>query len=138
MTTQELQFKQYRKRTLTFARPLTLEDWSKRGALIQTLEGFAHFDVGDYLAKDSKGEWPIPKDTLENNYLPVSNISTDGWCYYRLIGIREAALTLEPVDIGTLHADAGYYLVRNQGDASGHVWPVDPEIFEQGYELVEE
>ena len=42
---------------------------------INTLEGIATAEIGDYIAKNQTGEiWPIPKDVFENSYFYLEEV----------------------------------------------------------------
>lgn len=127
-----MQFKQYRKTTCTVARQLTHADFVARNGVIQTLEGERSFEVGDYLAKDAKGEWPITRAKMERDYRRVSNPDASGFAEYQPLDVREAAQSDEPFTINGLTGKAGDYHVRS----GGNEWIVDREIFENGYEEV--
>lgn len=124
-----LNWQRYRKITPTRARLLTEEDHRQRSGVIQTLEGPKSFVVGDYLAADRKGEWPIKAANIQANYERVSGPDAEGWMIFRSTEIREAVQMTEPFVADGLQGKAGDYLVRS----GGSTWPVDREIFEEAY-----
>jgi hypothetical protein len=129
-----MNFRKYRKKTVTVARKLSVQDLLELKGLIQTLEGPKSFLVGDYLAKDSKGVWPIRKEKIEQDYRKVSDEDRDGFASYQPLDIREACQMNESFIIGSLTGKAGDYLVKSNSSE----WPVDRQIFESSYELVED
>ncbi len=61
-------FKRYKKVARTFARPLTSQDYEVRLGVVHAPEGILKFTPGDYLAKDTKGEWVIWQSTMREKY----------------------------------------------------------------------
>jgi hypothetical protein len=98
------------------------------------LEGPQPFSAGDYLARNAKGEWPIKHETLAKNYIQVTPEDEEGFAGYRRLGFRLAAPMPEAFTIEDMHGKAGDYLVLGGGGG----WPVDCEIFEQTYTLIEQ
>jgi len=129
----QMQFKKYRKVTLTYARELSQEDYEVRGGKVQTLHGLATFEPGDYLARNSVDEWPISRQKVSTCYCLVQP-DKDGWSWYQPTDIREAVQMTEPFIVQGVQGKAGDYLVR--GGTSE--WPVDREVFEREYAPVEE
>jgi len=129
-----MQFKRYRKTTMTVARPLTEDDFLSRNGIIQTNEGPCHFMSGDFLARDAKGEWPIYRREIERNYTQAGESDSDGWANYQPLDIREACQMTEPFTAGGLQGQVDDYLVRS----GGNEWPVECEVFEASYTPVEE
>ncbi len=129
-----IEFKKYRKVARTLARVLTPQDYEERQGLIYAPEGILKFAPGDYLAKDAKGEWPIRQATMQDRYVKVAPEEEDGFAQYLRTDVSFAAQMPEPFTIDRMRGKAGDYLVLNEGGG----WPVDGEIFEQTYELVEE
>jgi len=129
-----MEFKQYQRTAPTRARRLTEEDYQRYKGIIQTLEGPQPFLPGDYLAKDAKGEWPIKQATIEKKYTRLTPDDHEGFALYMRPGVRLAAQMPEPFIIEGKQGKAGDYLVL--GGEGG--WPVDCEIFEQSYTLVEQ
>jgi hypothetical protein len=129
-----IEFKKYRKVARTLARVLTPQDYEERQGLIYAPEGILKFTPGDYLAKDAKGEWPIRQATMQDRYVKVAPEEEDGFAQYLRTDVSFAAQMPEPFTIDRMRGKAGDYLVLNEGGG----WPVDREIFEQTYELVEE
>jgi hypothetical protein len=127
-------FKKYRKVARTLARVLTPQDYEERQGLIYAPEGILKFTPGDYLAKDAKGEWPIRQATMRDRYVKGAPEEEDGFAQYLRTDVSFAAQMPEPFTIDRMRGRAGDYLVLNEGGG----WPVDREIFEQTYELVEE
>ncbi len=128
-----MEFKTYRHIAPTRARKLTEADYTSRKGIIETLEGPQPFSPGDYLARNAKGEWPIKQETLEKKYIQVAPEDEEGFAGYKRLGSRLAAPMPEAFTIEGMHGKAGDYLVL--GGEGG--WPVDREIFEQTYTLVE-
>lgn len=126
-------FKKYKKVARTFARVLTPQDYEERQGLIYAPEGILKFIPGDYLAKDAKGEWPIRQATMRERYVKVAPEDGDGFAQYLRTDVSFAAQMPEPFTLDEMRGKAGDYLVLNEGGG----WPVDREIFEQTYELVE-
>lgn len=129
-----MEFKEYRRIAPTMARRLTEEDYQLYKGVIHTLEGSQPFLPGDYLAKDAKGEWPIKQATIEKKYTQTTSEDNEGFALYMRPGIRLAAQMPEPFTIKGKQGKAGDYLVL--GGEGG--WPVDREIFEQTYTLIEQ
>ena len=107
-----MNFKKYRKISLTVARPLTHADYIAFNGVIGTLEGSKAFEVGAYLARDSKGVWPITQANIETNYKQVSEPDSEGFAQYQPQDIREAAQMQASFITGGLTGKAGDYLVR--------------------------
>lgn len=129
-----MEFKEYQRTAPTKARKLTEDDYTRFKSFIKTLEGSQPFLPGDYLAKDAKGEWPIKQATIEKKYTRITPEDNEGFALYIRPGIRLAAQMPEPFIIKGKQGKAGDYLVL--GGEGG--WPVDREIFEQTYTLVEQ
>src|SRR2546430_6546592 len=83
-------FKRYRKMEPTIARRLTEEDYRLYHGMIPTLEGARSFQVGDYLARDEKGMWPIARATIQKGFYCISEPDNEGWASYQALDIREA------------------------------------------------
>ena len=129
-----IEFKKYRKVAWTRARLLTVRDFEERQGLIYAPEGILQFTPGDYLAKDTKGEWPIWQTTMREKYVQVAPEDGEGFACYQRIDVSFAAPLPESFIINGMRGKAGDYLVINDGAS----WPVDREIFEQTYKLVEQ
>ncbi len=129
-----IEFKKYKKVARTLARVLTPQDYEERQGLIYAPEGILKFIPGDYLAKDAKGEWPIRQATMRDRYVKIAPEDEDGFAQYLRTDVSFAAQMPEPFTIDAMRGKAGDYLVLNEGGG----WPVDRQIFEQTYELVEE
>lgn len=129
-----IEFKRYRKIAPTFARELTAQDYEERQGFIHAPEGILKFTPGDYVAKDAKGEWPIRKATMQSRYRQIAPPNEEGFAQYLRTDISFAAQMPETFTIDSMRGKAGDYLVINEGGG----WPVDREIFEQTYQLVEE
>ena len=129
-----MEFKPYRHKIATWARVLTEADYQERGGIIQTLEGPSPFSVGDYLARNAKGEWPIKRTTIERKYRQVEPVNEEGWAGYMRIGSRLAAQVPVAFSISGMQGKAGDYLVLGGGGG----WVVDREIFEATYEVAKE
>ena len=128
-----MEFKSYRKITPTVARVLTELDYDERGGIVETNEGKAAFLPGDYLARDTKGAWPIGVLNIRTNYRRLSEADEAGYVLYQPLSTRLAAQMVEPFEVDGLIGKAGDYLVKSANGA----WPVDREIFEAAYALVE-
>lgn len=122
-----------RKTALISARQLTTHDHDAYQGIIQTLEGPASFNAGDYLARDSKGMWPITRENIEQNYRQMSEPDQDGFARYQALHERRAIQMHSEFMVNGLHGKPGDYLVFSQG---GHTWPVDQEIFNMTYEVI--
>lgn len=132
-----MSFQHYRKTTPTYARPLIEEDFIALDGVMETLEGPKSFQVGDYMARDAKGYWPIPRAKIEQEYRKLERHSPDPytrWDHYEPLATREAVQCSESFTVNGLTGKAGDYLVRERDNS----WPVDQEIFEASYTLVEE
>jgi hypothetical protein len=123
----------YRKKAPTLARILTELDYDERGGQIQTNEGARGFLPGDYLAKDAKGEWPIPRTRMLLDYLRAGKPNADGFVAFRSRHLRKAMQMSGDFVVNGLTGKAGDYLVQ-EGIMQ---WPVDREIFESTYEQVD-
>ena len=123
------------KVTPTRARVLTEADYQARQGVIDTREGPAPFAVGDYLATDDLGEYPIRKTTIEERYTLVEPSDSEGWAIYRSTEIREARRMFRvfETDRGVIGL-AGDYLMRG---ANGRTWPCAKTKFEQEYRWME-
>lgn len=125
-----MHFHHYRKSVPTRARRLTETDHRQRSGVIETLEGPKDFQVGDYLACDRKGEWPIARVQMEQHYQQVTEPDREGWADYHSLDIREAARMPHAfVTTEGLAGKPGDYLVRS----AGREWPVDGDLFEHTY-----
>ncbi len=129
-----IEFKKYKKNTPTVARILTFQDYEERQGLIYAPEGILQFTPGDYLAKDTKGEWVIRQATIRDRYKKVAPEDEEDFAQFLRIDVSFAAQMPEPFTIDDMRGKAGDYIVLNEGGG----WPVDREIFEQTYQLVEE
>src|SRR2546421_8403787 len=87
----KLPFQSCHKTALLQARPLTDDDYNKRNGIIQTLEGPATFQPGDYLARGVRNEeWPITQKHFTKDYERVSELDAEGFASYRAMDIRQA------------------------------------------------
>jgi hypothetical protein len=129
-----IEFKKYKKVAWTRARLLTPQDYEERHGLIHAPEGILKFTPGDYVAKDAKGEWPIRQATMRERYIKVASEDEDGFAHYLRTDVSFAAPMPEPFTIDGMRGKVGDYLVVNEGAG----WPVDREIFEQTYILIED
>lgn len=129
-------FKRYRKMEPTIARRLTEEDYQRYQGVIQTLEGARPFEVGDYLARDRKGMWPIPRSTIQKGFYRNSEPDAEGWATYHALDIREAVQMEDNFTIDGLTGKKGDYLVRSTWGGTGR--PVDREIFESTHAPIEQ
>jgi len=129
-------YKRYRKMEPTIARRLTEEDYRLYQGMIPTLEGARPFQVGDYLARDDKGMWPIARTTIQKRFYCISEPDEEGWATYEALDIREAVQMEDNFTIDGLTGKKGDYLVRSTWGGVGR--PVDKEIFESTYALLEQ
>lgn len=129
-------FRRYRKMQPTIARRLSEEDYQRYHGMIQTLEGTHPFQVGDYLARDNKGVWPIERTTIQKSFYCISEPDAEGWAAYQALDIREAVQMEDNFTIDGLTGKKGDYLVRSTWGGTGR--PVDREIFESTYALMEQ
>lgn len=127
-------FKKYKKVARTVARLLTAQDFAERQGVVHAPEGILKFTPGDYLAKDTKGEWTIWQATMQEKYVQVVPEDEEGFAHYLRTDTSFAAQMPEPFIIDGMRGQAGDYLVINDGSA----WPVNREIFEQSYVEVDE
>ena len=124
-----------RKKEPTKARLLTQHDYDERGGIVHTREGDAPFVVGDYLAVDAIGEYPIHAATIKASYEQVSEPDSDGFALYRSFKLRRARQVAAKTKTTTgLIAYPGDYIVYEGNKA----WPVEQSQFEAAYEFVEE
>jgi hypothetical protein len=129
-----IEFKSYKKRLPTKMRRLTEDDFRVRHGVVETREGPQPFSPGDYLAKDQGGEWPIKRATIEQKYTWVASEDIEGFESYIRKGTVLAAQMPRNFLIENRQGKAFDFLVL--GGSGG--WPVDPEIFYETYQLVEE
>src|SRR5437588_2806485 len=133
-----LQFKKYRKTALTQAYQLTEQDYEERGGVIETLEGPASFEPGDWLCTGINAEqWPVPASLFPRIFEEARRDGNS--VLYRTKGVKEAVQLYAPftvtMDIGAIHhGEPGDYLARTPGGL--HI--VNREIFEASHELVQE
>lgn len=108
---------------------------------VQTLEGVATGDKGDYLCRGVEGEkWPMGREKFEATYTPVSARFEQGWREYRKVAGMVLARRMDKSFIvealpGRLTGQAGDYLCR---DEDNNEWPVKASIFEVSYKLIGE
>lgn len=123
------------KITPTRARKLTQEDSDAYLGVIATREGPAPFVVGDYLAIDDLGEYPIRQATIEQRSIQIASPDEQGWASYRSTEVREARQQFRAF---VTHCGAtglaGDYLMRGE---DGQTWPCAKRKFEQEYRWVE-
>jgi len=115
-------------------RQLRQADYETCGGVIETHEGPAPFVVGDYLADDALGAYPIRRTTIEQHYSQVTLPDELGWAWYRSRERREARRMFRcfPTTCG-VSGQAGDYHVRG---SDGQTWPCAKEKFEQDYRLL--
>jgi hypothetical protein len=131
----ELEYKRYRKITLSRLRPLTEQDYRERNGIIQTREGPATFQPGDFLGQDSKGEFRVRRVKVERDFRQVSAADAIGWASYQPLDTRLAAQLASPHDLPNgQHGEAGDYVVQG----SDSQWIVERSLFEASYVPVEE
>lgn len=122
-------FRFYKKTTLTMARPLSEREYIRREGVIDTLEGPAPFEPGDYLGLDRKGEYPIKKATMESHYVLLEALG-DGWGYYRSLDIRKACQMKDAFILHDQHGKSGDYIVYR---GQQHPYIVDRELFDESF-----
>lgn len=131
-------FQSFRKIALLQARPLTEVDYQERQGIIQTREGSASFQPGDFLARGVQNEeWPITREHFATSYEQVSEHDAAGFASYRAKDTYQAYQILEPFTLKRSKGDilagkAGDYLLRS----GERMWIIDRTIFEQSYERV--
>lgn len=140
-----LPFQPFRKKASfrVRARRLTEEDVRQRAGVIQTLEGPATFQAGDYLARGTRGEeYPISPEAFAFHYDQNSQEpDTEGFAWYRPAPlVHQAVQITEPFTIdsgyGSLYTgQPGDYLVRTQGREEEYRI-VDRWYFQQNYEPI--
>jgi len=115
-------------------RQLRQADYEACGGVIETHEGPAPFVVGDYLADDALGAYPIRRTAIEQHYSQVTLPDEQGWAWYRSREHREARRMFRcfPTTCG-VSGQAGDYHVRG---SDGQTWPCAKEKFEQEYRLL--
>src|SRR5207253_1671596 len=90
-------FQPFRKTALLHARPLTEEDYKERHGIIQSREGSASFQPGDFLARGVQDEeWPMTREHFTTSYEQVSEQDTEGFASYRAKDTYQAYQILEP------------------------------------------
>src|SRR5947209_6443442 len=95
-----LLFQTFRKTALLQARPLTEDDYKERRGIIQTREGAASFQPGDYLARGIQAEeWPITREHFARSYEQVSEPDTEGFASYQAKDICQAYQMPEPFTV---------------------------------------
>ena len=125
-------FKLYRKTACSRFRQLTEMDYQRYGGVIQTREGPATFQVGDYLGQDRYGQFPVRRVKVERDYRRVSAVDTDGWADYQPCDYRLAARLSEPLTLPNgQHGEVGDYLVRGRDHQE---WIVAGDLFESTYQ----
>lgn len=110
-------FKRYKKVARTVARLLTTQDFEERQGVVHAPEGILKFTPGDYLAKDTKGEWTIWQATMRDKYVKVAHEDEDGFAQYIRNDTSFAAQMPEPFTIDGMRGQVGDYLVINDGSA---------------------
>ena len=131
-------FQTFQKTALLQARSLTQEDYQERQGIIQTREGSASFQPGDFLACGVQDEeWPITREHFATSYEQVSEQDIEGFASYQAKDTYQAYQILEPFTLkrskgDTLTGKAGDYLLRS----GERMWNIDRTIFEQSYERV--
>lgn len=134
--------KKYRKTATTYARPLTEADYVAMNGIIQTLEGPAPFEVGDYLAHGGHDDYyPIKADLFAaTKQLAEIQPKCGNFRYYNTTSTvraeQEPSHFFVVLEDGTqLSGKPGDYLVHND---AGDGWIVDQAIFEDTYTEVEQ
>lgn len=133
-----LPFRSFRKSAVTLARPPAEDDYKRLNGTIQTLEGPATFQPGDYLARGTENEeWPISKQHFNQVYKEVAPAGEEGFALYVAQEIREALqmdkdFTVKRTNGDILSGKKGDYLVRS----GGNVRVVQRDIFENTHEPV--
>lgn len=131
-------FGNYRRKALTYARPLTKGDFKARNGTIQTKEGPASFRPGDFLAIGVDGEeYPITAETMTKTKKRVTEADQEGWAFYRATNTVRALQMPEAFLVKFPNGDIepgkpGDFLVDN-GISQ---WIIDKDIFAASYERV--
>jgi hypothetical protein len=151
MSNQEL-LDEVNKSRLWFRAKKTGFIWAKEittQQMVQTIEGAAEAQPGDYLCRGSANEvWPQASKTLHSKYQSTEEVDDDGW---RKFVVREtgsgvmAARVEHPFQVKTTWGDLsgtdGDYLVKNYNDKDveypDDVWIVSKEIFAATYTQVD-
>jgi hypothetical protein len=151
MSNQEL-LDEVNKSRLWFRAKKTGFIWAKEIStqqMVQTIEGAAEAQPGDYLCRGSANEvWPQASKTLHSKYQSTEEVDDDGW---RKFVVREtgsgvmAARVEHPFQVKTTWGDLsgtdGDYLVKNYNDKDveypDDVWIVSKEIFAATYTQVD-
>jgi hypothetical protein len=141
---ERLPFQSYRK-VASFrvrARKLTEEDVKQRAGVIQTLEGPATIQAGDYLARGPRGEeYPMSPEAFAVHYDESSREpDKEGFSWYRPAPlIHQAVQIMQPFTIdtprGLYTGQPGDYLMRTVG-LEGDYRIVARWYFEQNYERI--
>jgi hypothetical protein len=127
----ELTFKAYRKVIPSRLRQLTEQDYRERGGVIETREGPATFQIGDYLGQDSKGEFRVRRVKVDRDFRLISEFDISGWADYQPQDVRLAAQLPYSYDLPNgQHGEAGDYLIRG----SDSQWIVAQDLFEAAYQ----
>ncbi len=135
-----LPFQLFYKTALLQARPLSEDDYRRRNGIIQTREGPARFEPGDYLARGIESEeWPITREHFAKSYERVSEPDAQGFASYHAMDICQAYQVPETFTVRRTRGDiltgkAGDYLVRS-GDRA---WIADRVSFERSYQRLPE
>ena len=123
-------FREYQKVTPSRLRQFTEQDHHKRGGIVETREGSASFQPGDYLGRDAKGEFRVRRVKVERDFRQITDTDTDGWADYQPLDVRRAAQLPSPCDLENgQHGQAGDYVVLG----SDSQWIVERELFEAAY-----
>jgi hypothetical protein len=122
--------------------------WAKeitKRQMIQTIEGAADAQPGDYLCRGSANElWPQASKALHSKYQNTDEVDDDGW---RKFVVRETGAGVMAARVehsfrveatwGELSGKAGDYVVKNYADRTVNypedVWIVDQRKFAATY-----
>jgi hypothetical protein len=127
---EDLIFRQYQKVTPSRLRQLTEQDYRERGGIVATREGEAHFQVGDYLGQDTKGEFRVRRVKVDRDFRRLTSIDADGWADYQPLDVRQAAQLPAPRTLSNgQRGQALDYVVQG----SDSQWIVERELFEAAY-----
>jgi hypothetical protein len=125
--------------------------WARRldrDRTVETLEGAAAAEAGDFLCRGEAGElWPQSAQSLEEKYAPSDTVDENGWRRYDPRPDAEGVLAARvdhPFSLqtkwGSLTGNAGDYVVKRFRDKDtahpADVWIVNQALFRAAYEPV--
>lgn len=139
--------KTYRKRAMTVARLLTKQDYKegvpengeeRTAEIVHTNEGDKPFKVGDLLARDRLGVYPIPADFAAATKESIDEPDQEGWRRYRAKTTIRAqkmprSFRVKTPSGGTLHGKRHDELGIEDVQGKRSVRVLDKGIFEETY-----